>query len=322
MGSDAPIEKRPDQPSESTDSRGQPSRPPTMGAEATVPLDPSTEMSRDGGVAAQPPTPSAASAPSNKRAGSQKWRNTFAQTIESEIVPQLLTLTGGALVREVPANADLVSAVAEAAAVGEGEVVTAHVLAYTDEGHSYADALLRLVAPSARLLGDQWDRDERDFFDVTVGLGTLHQVVSHLSGRFVSHVLPDRRVLLALTPGEQHTFGLAIVDHFFRAARWDVDFQADADRDKLEAIVRKNWYAVLGLSLSGDTLVDEAAETVSALRRAALNPDMQVLAGGPAFENRRELAAHIGVDAVASDGRDAVLIADRWVTQGLVGSAQ
>ncbi|MEM8551982.1 MAG: cobalamin B12-binding domain-containing protein [Pseudomonadota bacterium] len=252
----------------------------------------------------------------------QRWRNAFAKTIESEIVPQLLKLTGGAQLDSAAANPGVIAAVADAAAAGEGEVVTAHVLSYTDQGYSYADALLYLVAPAARLLGTQWDEDSRDFFDVTVGLGTLHQVVSHLSGRFVSHVLPDRRILLTLTPGEQHTFGLAIVDHFFRAARWDVDFEAETDFASLKRFVSRRWYAVLGLSLSGDTLVEEAAEAVSILRKASLNPQMRVLAGGPAFENRRELAAYIGADAVAVDGRDAVQIADRWVTQGLVGSAQ
>ncbi|MEM6762468.1 MAG: cobalamin B12-binding domain-containing protein [Pseudomonadota bacterium] len=251
-----------------------------------------------------------------------EWRAVFAETIESEIVPQLLALTDGEPAPPAKVDQAAVDAIADAAVCHENGVVMSHVLAYTAKGHSYADALLNLVAPAARRLGDDWDTDRRDFMDVTVGLGTLHQVVSSLSSEFVRTILPDRRILLGPTPGEHHTFGLALVDHFFRAARWDVDLRPYADRAELVAAVADDWYAVVGLSLSGDPFVDEAAATVRVVRAASANPSVRVLVGGPAFLRKSALATYVSADAVATDAQAAVEIANTWLAEGSAGHRQ
>jgi len=241
------------------------------------------------------------------------WCEAFAGTVEAEIVPRLLALTGEKSPRRVPVPADLVSAVADAAVNAEAGIVESHVLSHVVNGASLADALLDIIGPAARQLGTAWETDDRDFMEVTIGLGTLQQVLSSLSDERMHPAMPNRRILLGPTPGEGHTLGLAIIDHLFRAARWDVVFDPYADRRGLMEAVHTEWFAVAGLTLSADGFVDEARETVAALREASMNPRLRILMGGPAFERREGLGKRIGVDGVVTDGRAAVEIADRWV---------
>lgn len=241
------------------------------------------------------------------------WCETFADTVQMEIVPRLLALTTEKSSRRVPVPADLVAAVADAAVNAEPGVVESHILSHVVNGATLADALLDIVGPAARHLGTAWESDDRDFMEVTIGLGTLQQVLASMSDERLHPAMPNRRILLGPTPGEGHTLGLAIIDHLFRAARWDVVFDPYADRHSLVDTVHVEWFAVAGLTLSADGHVEQAKETVAALRDASMNPRLRILMGGPAFERWKDLGKEIGCDAVATDGRAAVDIADHWV---------
>ncbi|WMS42698.1 cobalamin B12-binding domain-containing protein [Acuticoccus sp. MNP-M23] len=254
-------------------------------------------------------------------APSEAWRGEFARTIENHIVPQLLTLSGNAAAAVPRPTADVVAAVADAAVDSDRETINSWVIDYIDSGGSYADALLHLIAPAARKLGEDWNVDKRDILDVSAGMLCLHAVVSAISARFFTIAMPDRRILLGPTPGETHVFGLAIVEHLFRMAQWEVDYRPTADGENLIKAVKGQWFGLIGLSLSGDTLVEEAARVVRAVRDRSLNRNLKVLVGGPAFLRRRELSTYIGADAVAIDGPDAVKIANRWIADGVVGRA-
>ncbi len=256
------------------------------------------------------------------RTQTDAWRGEFARTIEHHIVPQLLNLSGGSPSGVKTAGEDAVNAVADAAVEGQRAAIDERIVEFMDGGASYADVLLHLIAPAARKLGADWEVDERDILDVSAGMLCLHAVVSSISSRFIAIALPDRQILLGPTPGETHVFGLAIVEHMFRMAQWTVDYRPTADGENLIRGARDRWFGVIGLSLSGDTLVEEAARIVRAVRDRSLNRNLKVLVGGPAFLRRRELATYIGADAVAVDGHDAVSIANRWIADGVVGRAK
>jgi methanogenic corrinoid protein MtbC1 len=123
-----------------------------------------------------------------------------------------------------------------------------------------------------------------------------------------------RRALLAPVPGEQHTFGLVMVAEFFCRAGWDVWSGPAAARSDLVGLVRGTWFAVVGLSVAGDGHLDSLASTIRAVRRASRNRGIGVLVGGPAFIDHPELAATVGADATAVDGRQAVLQAQNLLT--------
>ncbi|MEJ1937739.1 cobalamin B12-binding domain-containing protein, partial [Nostoc sp. NIES-2111] len=116
----------------------------------------------------------------------------------------------------------------------------------------------------------------------------------------------DRQILLATAPGEQHTFGLSMVESFFRASGWDVTSDPDLDPAKLVGLRR---YGIIGFSLSSETRLEALSACIRAVRRASRNPGIGVMVGGHLFIERPELVAIVGADLTATDGLTAVLLA-------------
>ena len=63
---------------------------------------------------------------------------------------------------------------------------------------------VELLEPTARHLGEMWDRDECDFIDVTLGVGRLQKLLAIFNDTYSLPQLGDRRVfLMATAPGNQ-----------------------------------------------------------------------------------------------------------------------
>lgn len=172
-----------------------------------------------------------------------------------------------------------------------------------------------LLALAARHLGELWEEDLCNFADVTVGVGRLQQAMRDLSPGLVTRPPSGttlRRVLLLPSPGEQHTFGLVMVGDFFRSAGWDVAGGPVMSLD-IEAVVRREWFDVVGFSLASEVHLPRLAPAITAVRKASQNPRVGVLVGGPLFLRQAGLAAEVGADAVAINGSLAPEIAEKLV---------
>ncbi|MDZ4790507.1 MAG: cobalamin B12-binding domain-containing protein [Hyphomicrobiales bacterium] len=173
--------------------------------------------------------------------------------------------------------------------------------------------LLNLLAPSARRLGEMWESDVCDFTDVTIGLSRLQQVLRKLCPRSDNELEPlnhGKRAMLTSAPGEQHSFGIYMVEEFFRRAAWDVWCVPPASADDLVKIVSTEWFAVIGFSANSDALLDSLRQCIGAVRKASCNPLIAIMVGGSLFSNKPDLAAFIGADAMAADGKQAVIQAE------------
>ena len=177
---------------------------------------------------------------------------------------------------------------------------------------------LDLLAPVARHLGELWEQDLCDFTEVTLGLGRLQQVLRELSpafGQSVDHPTNGRRVLLLPAPGEQHTFGLVMVGEFFRRAGWDVaggPWESGCDP---VAMVRREWFDVIGFSAATDIHLAQLGDCVAGVRQASLNTHLGIMVGGPVFASHPEYVALVQADAAAADGRHAPLLAEQLVAR-------
>ena len=240
----------------------------------------------------------------------------LVRTIEGEIVPRLVLARRTA---QAPAGAKAsqlrapdavdVKELVRLLLAHDAGVAAAYVEAVRHRGATLEIVCLQLLAPAARELGLLWEEDECDFMQVTVGLCRLHHLLRELSPEFRADDLEpaaDRRILLAPLPGEQHTFGITLVAQFLRRAGWDVwhEFPA-ADTDILE-VLRQNWFAVVGLSVGIDTRLDDVTAMIAAIRRFSRNRGVGVLVGGPLLVSKPEIAALVGADATAADGKEAV----------------
>jgi methanogenic corrinoid protein MtbC1 len=243
----------------------------------------------------------------------------LVRTIEHEVIPRLVRAH-----RNQAHRLHLVTDAAELGPVqvtelcacvleGQQEDLLAYVRATRERGVSIERLYLELLAPVARRLGDMWMADECDFTAVTLGLSRLHSVVHQLSAAFQFDSEPlgeSKRVLLAATPGEQHTFGLFMVAEFLRRAGWDIVDQPVASAQELTAAVRRDWFAVAGFSLARESGVDLLTGVIREVRRASRNRSIGILVGGVVFGGRPELVARVGADDWAADAPEAVRLAD------------
>ncbi len=245
----------------------------------------------------------------------------IGRTIETTILPRLL-LYGAAA---VPV------AVAESGADGAARVTALTALVLANDIDAALDLLLRLgqdglgfdrlcldlLAPVARRLGEMWEADQCDFVAVTLGLMRLHRLLREITpdpaGR-LAHRDERHRLLLGMAAGEQHSFGLELVGEFFRQDGWMVRTEATATAAELNRLVRREWFALAGFSISGTERLEALAATILGVRRASANLTIGILVGGPVFIGHPELVTRVGADAMATDGHQAVEQGHRLVS--------
>jgi MerR family transcriptional regulator, light-induced transcriptional regulator len=184
------------------------------------------------------------------------------------------------------------------------------------QGTSVERLYLGLITSVARHLGDLWLADVCSFTDVTLGLWRLQQLTRTLSPIFqqdASARLPRYQALLVPLPGEQHTFGLYLLAEFFRRAGWGVYSMPLKTAHDVVAIVRSEWFALVGLSLSCENRLEELAKQIRIIRRASCNRGICVMVGGGIFIERPEFVSQVGADLMAVDGRQAPTKAQNFV---------
>lgn len=180
-------------------------------------------------------------------------------------------------------------------------------------GDDYDGILLDLLAGAARQLGMNWEKDECGFGDVTIGMSRLHQVLQQLSmnAPFRTGQLQTRgRALLAPCPGEQHNFGIMMLDHMFHRAGWELRTLPSATDNQLARIAADSSFDVVGLSLSCDEKLPKLEKVISAIRRESRNQRVVILVDGRVFADDPSMAAQIGADAAPASVPAALVAAE------------
>lgn len=240
----------------------------------------------------------------------------LAHLIEGEIIPRLLVAHRSPdaafaakppVIGEVEADAFATSALAL-----DAYALLQHVENFLDRGVAIDAVLIDLLAPAARRLGVYWEEDRCDFVDVTMGLWRLQELVHELAARMPS-VVPyrdERRALFAVMPGDQHNFGMVMVDEFFRTAGWSTTRFSSGSRAELVTIANQHWFELIGLTITRADQLEQAPEVIDELRRSSRNPGIAIMVGGRMLSDRPELAMLVGADGTAPDARQAVARAE------------
>nr|WP_284701043.1 cobalamin-dependent protein [Rhodoplanes tepidamans] len=267
-------------------------------------------------------------APDLQRTGDSPWSVAGAspgaspvnRAVEFHIVPKLV-LAHPSLCEDLPGagqplDSDEVAELTDRVLAGDDAGALAFVEAVLARGMPVERIYLDVLAPTARHLGELWNRDTCDFTQVTLGLWRLHRVLREFSAAFhseVEHQQEGLPVLLVPAPGEQHTFGIAMAAEFFRRAGWLVWDAPVPARTELAAMVRNEWFAVVGFSLSCESRLEALASAIQMVRRESCNRSVGVLVGGRVFVERPDYASRVGADAVAIDARQAPIQAQNLV---------
>jgi methanogenic corrinoid protein MtbC1 len=190
--------------------------------------------------------------------------------------------------------------------------VLRHVVALQAHGTSVESIYLDLLAPAARALGVMWSDDTCGFVEVTVAMSRLQLVLRELSQMFMRDRAESAlvgHVLLACTPGEQHSLGLFMVAEFFIRDGWAVRVGPPLSEERLLADVGAAWYDVIGFSVACDSRLDHLKREIARVRRASMNKRVLVMAGGRAFNEQPDLLARVGADASAANAELAPEVA-------------
>ncbi len=244
----------------------------------------------------------------------------MARLIEGEIIPRLLLAH-----RIDPAAVTASFGAAEPLAFAhltlrlEVFALLAEIEAHLARGVPVEAIYLGLLAPTARVLGDFWDNDVCDFVDVTMGMWRLQQIIHELAGRGVAAAMarPDRRALFTVPPGDQHSFGLVMIEDFFRRAGWRTWSAADAPLTELCAMVGRQWFELIGVTVSAVEQMAGLPAVLSGMRAASQNQTVGIMVGGRIFTEHPEWAADVGADGTAPDAANALSVAERLVDRNL-----
>ena len=256
-----------------------------------------------------------ASTPPQTLAESDHTVAVLAQAIEHEIIPRLM------LAHRMPIECDVPPAVATVE-VSEQEVASFGQLILANQEKQAVEFITRmraagapveviyldLLAPAARYLGELWENDLCDFTDVTIGLGGLQKMLRDLNAEVEQsrHPTPNGlRILLVPTPGEQHTFGLAMVAELFRKQGWEVVGGPYDLGDSPQAMVAQRAFDVVGFSLATSINLPNLTAAIAAVRQASKNKAVCIMVGGPLFALHPEYVSVLGADLVTSDAHQA-----------------
>lgn len=261
----------------------------------------------------------------------QSHLHDIASTIETAIIPRLMLLHGTEAAGVAGRSADMndlspqaavqqkpvekVDSFIEMTLGDDNSRAYSYVAKLMNEGVPVETLLLDVLAPAARTLGDMWETDLISFMDVTLGLSRIQQTLRQLrqtaQGRTPLEAIKGRALLVA-APGEQHTFGLRVVEEFLLRDGWDVRSDLTADEDDIIRLVSEDDYLFVGLSLSGHRLLPALRSAIGNIRKYSRNRNVRVMVGGVYFAENPNDVNDSGADVAINDPLQAVEKANEW----------
>lgn len=246
-------------------------------------------------------------------------RRALEETVAVEIIPRLLVAHRSRANNALKPLASLLRQDAKPTTTDVTEMVRlvieepvgrafAHVLRLRARGVSLEAIFLHLLAPAANLLGDMWVDDTADFATVTIATSRLQQILRELAPEFQlqnaarPHGTP---ALLVAAPGDQHTFGVSMLQELFRRQGWLAPSHIPQSAQELADIARTAPFKVIGLSVSCDAPTEAITKLIKDLRRTAVGT-CKILVGGRFFNEHPELARVVTADGTAADAQTVI----------------
>jgi MerR family transcriptional regulator, light-induced transcriptional regulator len=246
----------------------------------------------------------------------------FAAVIENVIVPRLL-MNHSIDIQTFPVDnrgtmRSTIPDFIDRTMSDDPDAAVAQVRTMLARGVSLQSILLELLAPAARELGNRWVHDTTSFVEVTLGVARMHRILREFDGvpaHMWSTAGEGSHVLLLPVPGEQHTFGLRLVQEFLLRESWTVSNHPVETVLDIKPVVSGQHFDVVGFSLSGETMIAKLSKSIATARKFSRNRHIKVIVGGQLFAERPELVESCGADAYAADAPEAVRVLNGWALQ-------
>ncbi|MFZ9996938.1 MAG: cobalamin B12-binding domain-containing protein [Burkholderiaceae bacterium] len=251
----------------------------------------------------------------------------LSRIIEDEILPRLLgahPLVESSDALKVHASVHAFSPtdiVAFAnACIGESPAAAQAIIDRSlEEGVESTDLFIHLITPTARYLGELWERDLSDFANVTIGLARLHEIAHRLGYAYQGGPQtsgPLHRIMLTTAPGSQHLLGLIVVSDFFRRANWEVVIEVGTSEETILETVANEWFDLAGVSVATEHELRQLQRLLPQLRQSSCNPDLKFMLGGPIFVSAfaaeaLRMATSLDTIGCCTSAPDAVALAEQ-----------
>jgi methanogenic corrinoid protein MtbC1 len=185
------------------------------------------------------------------------------------------------------------------------------VLALRADGISGHDIIDHVIPATARLIGERWFADQISFADVTIATARLQEAVRSLSmvgqnGRRQPVTRADApQILLVIPRPEHHTLGAFVAADQFRRLGYRVEIAIDQHPRQIVQSIRRQPFAMVGITASGRRSLASATEMVNMVRTTVTRVTPIVL-GGTILDLGKDVYGAAGADHVARDVRSAL----------------
>lgn len=198
------------------------------------------------------------------------------------------------------------------------------IIGHLDREVAPETLFIQLIAPTARELGEKWNRDECDFVDVTMGLWRLQlllRTIAVWAPPAEGWSLRNNRALFTSMPGDQHSLGTLMIAECFQRAGWNVETLIEPEQSEILQALGSASFDVVGLTVTTDFYIAQVPKLLTAMRSVSCNPNVAIMIGGPALGYDPERAAKLGADGTAADATAALALADELVSAGVERAA-
>lgn len=250
----------------------------------------------------------------------------IASILEGDVIPGLLRNYGAGMEAHPGPGVGGMSFTSEAVALSESllgrrsaapQQIMDGLRSRGMRGARLAEAVL---GETARRLGDMWVEDRCSFFQVSLAMSQLQSLLRESRPETVMAGVdpadgPAGKIALAVAPGEQHSFGISVLEAAFAEAGWTTTTMIGQPFSSLPQLLGQTGFDVVALSCSCSGLLDGLKSAIRSLRRSSFNPHLKVLVGGHLESQVECFAERVGADASAGDIDTALAAANGLLAQ-------
>lgn len=172
------------------------------------------------------------------------------------------------------------------------------VIDLLEQDVAVADLYENLLAPVARELGDRWLGDQISFVDVHLGVLRLQSILNNVRSVLPIDYLgnPEIKAALSATPGDQHTFGMAMASDLFSRKGWEVSNFSGLPQEEYVARLSSSQFDVIGLSLYIDSGFETLCRLIKTIRSMPKQAGSLIVVSGDYFVRNPDAWAQTGAD--------------------------
>lgn len=178
-----------------------------------------------------------------------------------------------------------------------------------------------VLLPAIRNVGQAWADDSASFAETSLAFGMLHRILDRLThdqaklnGVDSGTQAFQEKIIVAVAPGDTHSFGARILTQELLLRGWSVTFFDHKQSEAVMAELARQSYAAIAVSVSCDESLAGLADFVITCRLANRNPQMEVLIGGAAIQPPFGQYCFLGADKVGLAIDDvSTYLSRKWI---------